>query len=395
MSSCRRWLQPSEERRGWQHAHARRGELDRERQPVERDADVGDRPRVGCGDDEVRTGDACARREERDRIAAEHLLEIVGGGRRPERLHGTHLLARQAERRPARHQEPHRGRHPLESGDRGRRGEEVLEVVENEEHVTAAQMPCECRLDGLARPVGDAECPRHANEHEVGVAQGREVDEEDTVAEVREELGRRLDGEPCLAGPTCPGQRHEPDVGPAQQLAELADLALPADERGRLRREVRRLAGERVERWELGLQPGRDDLEETLGGSQVVEAVLAEVAHVALVPGSTRGGGRGPPARRGSVRGARRRGCRLHRGSRARSSPLSSTSPRPRRCRSGGRADLLSPVRLRPRPQPRLGRGRTPRRRTFRPRRRRSRRAARPRLAREREPRARRPSRGT
>ena len=124
----------------------RRGELDRERDPVEPPADLRDRRDVGIASGRCRGG---ALHEQPDRLGRRRLLEVDrgavptpgrGGGRSGTTATGLDDgLARDRERLAAGRQDPWRG------GRRGgarrgrRRLDEVLGVVEEEEHVLAGE----------------------------------------------------------------------------------------------------------------------------------------------------------------------------------------------------------------------------------------------------------------
>jgi hypothetical protein len=64
----------------------------------------------------------------------------------------------------------------------------------------------------------------------------------------------------------------------AEKLDDLRDLALAADERRRLRGQVRRVRAERPGRRKLIRKPFADELEELLRSAQVAQLVCAEVA---------------------------------------------------------------------------------------------------------------------
>jgi hypothetical protein len=138
----------------------------------------------------------------------------------------------------------------------------------------------------------------------------REVYEESAVAELVEKLGRRVKSNarlPCTAGPR---QRENSDIGSTEHRRNLGELALPPDQRRRLRRKVRRSARECGKRREVAIHAFGDELEDPLGPSQVLEPVLSEVdqrvlrrevvlhqlsrglgkEHLAAVPGSGEAG---------------------------------------------------------------------------------------------------------
>ena len=129
----------------------------------------------------------------------------------------------------------------------------------------------------------DSEGSRHCRHDEPGIRQRREADEEDSVWEVVEELGRNLCGQPCLARTSGPRQGDDPRLASAEKLRHFPDLALSADERGRLQRQVRRARFETARRWELAFQVRHDELEQPLSRGEVRQTVLAEVEHLGRV----------------------------------------------------------------------------------------------------------------
>ena len=206
-----------------EHAGACRGELQRERQVVEPCADLVD-VLVGL---EGRIGRARACREERYRV-------------RPlEERRGVDLLGRYTQPFTARHEQSQVRTRLEQLLDLGRRGDHVLEVVEQNEHHAVcdgsgrrAHNPerASDRRDDLRR-VGDRRQwhPPHAGGIPVGRGRGS------------------LQAEPRLAAAARARDRQEPRV--PDQLGQLGELALAADER---RGGDRQIGGvERLQRREI------------------------------------------------------------------------------------------------------------------------------------------------
>ena len=160
----------------------------------------------------------------------------------------------------------------------------MLEVVEQEQQPPVAQMAGKS-VAGVTTAVGDAEGPSNGRQDEAGIRERRQADEEDSVGEVVEELGRNLCGQPRLARAAGPRQGDDPRVRPAEELRHLPDLALAADERRRLERQVRRAGLETARRWELAFQVRDDELEQALSRREVRQTVLAQVEHLGRVQG--------------------------------------------------------------------------------------------------------------
>jgi hypothetical protein len=114
----------------------------------------------------------------------------------------------------------------------------VLEVVEHEQELAAPQVSGKILDQRLAPARSDTASPCGSREDETGVPERREADEQDAVGKLVEELGSDLNCDPGLARTAGPGQGDEPDVRAPEQLRHLADLALAADQGGRLRRQV-------------------------------------------------------------------------------------------------------------------------------------------------------------
>jgi hypothetical protein len=140
-----------------------------------------------------------------------------------------------------------------------------LEVVQHEQQLAVPK-----ELDKITPRADHA---RDRRQDERGVAHGAEVDEPDAVAEVADELGCDLEREPRLADPARAGERDEPRAA-SDQLEEVGQLLLPADERLELERQVRVVQA--PERRELAAA----ELVEVKGLGQVLQPVLAEVVQL-------------------------------------------------------------------------------------------------------------------
>jgi hypothetical protein len=84
-----------------------------------------------------------------------------------------------------------------------------------------------------------AERARGGGQHQVGVADGCQRDPPGATGEGVADRARCLQGKPGLARPTRAGQGDRPDMGPAQQVGDLGQLRLAAEERRRGHRQVR------------------------------------------------------------------------------------------------------------------------------------------------------------
>ena len=106
------------------------------------------------------------------------------------------------------------------------------------------------------------------------VAQRLERNPEDAVGELLDRFGRELEREARLAASARPRQRQQ--AVRAYEPSSLFELALPADERRRLDRQVRPI--ERLQ-WREVLVA---ELVQALGRGQVLEAMVAEVTQLRL-----------------------------------------------------------------------------------------------------------------
>ena len=131
----RRLLEPGEQRLGREQLGARGGKLDREREAVEADADLGDRRRVRVRDGEVGLHGAGALDEERDRLVLRERRDLgqMRGVGQVERRHRELVLAGEVHGDAARDEQLQLRRSREQVGERGRRLDEVLEVVEDEQ----------------------------------------------------------------------------------------------------------------------------------------------------------------------------------------------------------------------------------------------------------------------
>ena len=246
---------------------ARRGQLNREREPVQAEADLRDGLSVLAREREVRGGGVSALHEQSHGLGGLDFCEIrptfqVGES---ERRNGIRVLPGQMERCPARRQDAKPRGRCEQAGDCRRGCEEVLEVVQDEQELLVADIVGQ-RLQGrLARVLAEAECPRDRGGHELPVLDGRERDEEDAVREPLDQVCGYLEREPCLARAPGSGEREKAQVLACEQRLHLGELARTADERARQRRKIRRAVVEGLQRRELGRQAVQLELVEVLG----------------------------------------------------------------------------------------------------------------------------------
>ena len=207
-----------EDLRGAEGAHPRGGQLDGERHPVEPARDLGDRHEIAVVQLDPWVGGDGPFRE-----------QPCGGGGRAVRVQWRYrlaLLAFDAERLPAGCEHPQRGRGVEQSLDEGRgRLEQVLAVVDDQQHVAPGQVVRDAHLRRLVRFHLQVEAA-HEGGDDLAFGGGlRQVDEEDPVGEVRQLTCRGLDRDPGLACAAGAEERHQ--LGGRDQSVDAADELAP------------------------------------------------------------------------------------------------------------------------------------------------------------------------
>ncbi len=236
---------------GGEGAHPRRRQLDRQRHPVEPVAECRDRRRVVVVKLEAGGGLGRPRGEEPHRLRLQRLFRerAVGKHRQGERGNPPGHLAGNAEGLAAGRQHREAGAAAEQRLDEVRDGiHQVLAVVEQEQLLAIADVPCEGDLGGAVGGEPRVQGLGDRRSDQPGLAECGQLHRPDTVGEVLPALTCELQREPGLAAAAGPGQGEEPRV--AQQGGELGQLALAADEARQLGREV---AGAPAGRWRLTL----------------------------------------------------------------------------------------------------------------------------------------------
>ena len=253
-------LEPLEQLARGKGLHASRGELERERQVVEAAADFRD-----CLVDlEVGLHRTRPRGEEADRLRVR------------ERRNGVCLLGGEAERLAARHEQLERRAAREDIRELVSRREHVLEVVEEKKQLLVG--------DVLGEPVVGADRTRGAVQNERGIAKGHERDPVDPIRVAVRERGSGLQRQARLTGAASADEGEEAGSRRSDERHDLPKLPLAPEERRGRHREVGL-----VER----LQPGElafAELEDALGGREVLQPVVAEVAEAVEADERRRGG---------------------------------------------------------------------------------------------------------
>ena len=189
--------------------------------------------------------------------------------------------------------------------------DEVLAVVEEQEQLLGAQVVDERVERGLPGLRLDPQGAPDLRDHEICVAERRELDQPGAVALAIEAIRRSLQREPRLAGAAHADQRHQ--ATGRQEPRDVRQLPLAPNERGDLEREVRGMRRGGAQRRELAPQSRRDELVDVLGPVQVAQPMLAQVDQLRTSEEGRRRPGRPScptpaPARRGRSRADERPG---------------------------------------------------------------------------------------
>ncbi len=235
-------LQAGQAPPGREDADPGRGQLDRQRQPVEPDADLRDRGRVLGREGEVGPDGAGALEEQGDRRVALQIRDgpgLVERGKR-QRPEWELVLPRNAERGAAGHQHRQsRAGAEQVSDERGRR-RNVLEVVQDQQDPARPQNARQALHGRRGRPSsGSTERFGDGGSTRAGSAIAARGTKATPSGKSPAEAGSDLERQPRLADPARTGQGDQAHVRAAQQPGDRRDLGLAADEggqRGRQRR---------------------------------------------------------------------------------------------------------------------------------------------------------------
>ena len=150
-----------------QHARSRRGQLDGQRQVVERHAELGDN---------LARFDVSASREELDSLGCRHRRDRIFD------------LPANAQQLAARDEDAEVGAAFEQIGERGRGIDDLFEVVQDQQQLPLGDVRSQC--------VAGTDRARDHLRHECGVAHRRKSDPEHAVSELGDELGRSFDRQP-------------------------------------------------------------------------------------------------------------------------------------------------------------------------------------------------------
>ncbi len=228
--------EPGQQRLGREQLDPRRGQLDRQRQPVQPGADRRDVCGVAVSDRETGPYHLRLLGEQHRRAARRH-LRGAATARNGQRRHRQLVFSPDMQRAPGCGQDhqPGRGRQQR----RRHRGGAVklLQVVQHQQGAAFAQVTGHHVRAG---PVaGHVQAPGNRLPHHLAVTDRRQRDE---IPAVRECLVQRRgggQGQPGLADAARAGQRHQPDVRAGHGGAQGRQLVAAADQRRHRLREAR------------------------------------------------------------------------------------------------------------------------------------------------------------
>ena len=214
------------------------GQLQRERQAVEPEADTRHVARVLVVHREPGDGRGGAVGQQPHGLVARQLLRGVaalGIGDR-QRGHAEHDLPVGAQRLAGRRQDRQSRRPAQQLVAEGRTGgEQVLAVVEHEQRRSWSEELHDALKRRAPGHRGHLERRRGGVHDEASLLDAGELDERGAVGIVALAATCQLEGQPCLARAAGAGEREQ--ARGAQQRGQLAELVLAPDERARARRE--------------------------------------------------------------------------------------------------------------------------------------------------------------
>ena len=229
---AQRVFQPGQDRLRRQQLDPRRGQLDGQRQAVQPAGDLRDGRRVPLVDREVRRHRGGPLGEQAHRLAGGQPFGRGPGARirDRERRDRAFLLAGDPQRRAAADQDAQRTGLPQQPGHGRGAGQQVLEVVQDEQDLPVVQLADQVIHQRPVPGVLQPEALGDRRRHQPRIPDGRQRHEVDAVRVVTRHLGGQRDAQPGLAAAARPGQRDQ--IAACEQPSGQRQLAFPADEAG-------------------------------------------------------------------------------------------------------------------------------------------------------------------
>lgn len=223
-----------------EHPSSRRGQLQRQRQPVEPAADLADVGRVHGREAETGPTGQRALDEQEHGFTRGDSRQVRALGRRGERGHRPGVLAVQPEHLAARHEHLQARASPKQvCAEAGARLDQVLAVVQHQQQPLRTEAARQRLGEWLGRALDHAERRCHSGRDERGIGDCAKLDQPRPVGEAVCPPSRGFERQSRLARPGRTGQGHQ-SQGVVEQRRELFQFPLSADEAAERRRQGRR-----------------------------------------------------------------------------------------------------------------------------------------------------------
>src|SRR6266699_1646029 len=197
-----------------------------------------------------------------------------------QRWHRELVLGSHMQHFPARHQDLELWAGGEQSCHLLCRAHNLLEVVQQQQHLSLSQFLCETFQEYLATSFPDDKRLSNGRHDQGRITDRSQVHEKHATGKQLTDVCCHLQAEAGFSCPSWTRECHEAHVFATQQVCDGRHLLLATKKRRRLDRQVVGRAIEGVERWKVGGQVGDHELEEAHGTSQVLEAMLAEIAQM-------------------------------------------------------------------------------------------------------------------
>ena len=231
VSSRNRWSQPAVQLGQRHRPQPGRGQLDRQRHPVQPPAHR-HHQRGGLlihGQGDAAGPGPVHQQRHRIRGPGRRRTGVAGAGQRQGR-HPIDGLAADAQRLAAGGQQVHPRAAPHDRlRGLGAAADQVLAVVHHDQHILQRQGVQQRLQRQLARLPGKPQRPGDGRRHRVAVGDRGQLRQPHPVPGPVQQLGRHLQPQPGLPAPAGPGQRDQ--ARRRHQRPDLARLPVPADER--------------------------------------------------------------------------------------------------------------------------------------------------------------------
>ena len=187
------------------------------------------------------------------------------------------MLSREAERDAARHEDGEPGSGRQQPRDNGRRVDYLLEISRTRSISRGAEIRYQRLHQFLARSLLDAERLSDGGRHTRGIQDVAQRDEVHAIGESVQYFGASLKREPGFPRAAWAGEGQEPHLALPHHPRHCRHPPLPADEHGRLGREIRGSGIECRQGREARREAGSAQLVDVLGAYEILEPVLAQV----------------------------------------------------------------------------------------------------------------------